>query len=288
MGTDSITFGAHAFVWIGEWTTESGNHAISEAGAKGFDFIEIPLLNPADFDAASHKQALEAAGVEATCSLVLPNDAHMPHEPERALKFLTHVLDQMEILGSDHLAGCIAYSLGTLTGKPPTQQEKDVVIETLGKLAEDAKRRGISLSLEACNRYETYMYNSLEDTREAILAVGADNLTLHADTYHMNIEEEGFYNPIIKTADVLSYIHMSESHRGLVGTGTVNWDQIWQALADSGFSGRLVLESFAAINPDLAAATCLWRPPNEGPEILSTLGLAFLKKGAAHFGLQQA
>ncbi|MFN7210966.1 MAG: TIM barrel protein, partial [Aggregatilineales bacterium] len=90
---------------------------------------------------------------------------------------------------------------------------------------------------EACNRYETYLYNTLADARQTVLAVGAPNLKLHADTYHMNIEEEGFYQPLVACADVLDYIHMSESHRGLVGSGTVNWEQIWQALAAIRFSG---------------------------------------------------
>ena len=129
------------------------------------------------------------------------------------------------------------------------------------------------------------MYNSLEDTRNTIKAIAADNLSLHADTYHMNIEEEGFYKPIIATQDVLDYIHMSESHRGLVGTGTVNWDEVWRGLKDAKFTGKLVLESFAAINPDLAAATCLWRPPNESPAVLATQGLEFLKAGVKTYGL---
>lgn len=78
---------------------------------------------------------------------------------------------------------------------------------------------------------------------------------------------------------------MSESHRGLVGSGTVNWEQIWQALEAIRFSGKLVLESFAAINPDLQAATCLWRPPNQPPEVLAREGLRFLREGAARVGL---
>ena len=283
--SSDISYGAHAFVWIGDWNTESGNHAIQEAGKTGFNFIEIPLLDPESFEASSHKKALADAGILSTCSLVLPKDKHMPDEPEKAIAFLTQVLDEMEKLECDYLGGCIAYSLGTLTGFPPTQAEKQVVIDTLGPFAEDAKSRGIKLSLEACNRYETYMYNSLEDTKETILAIGADNLSLHADTYHMNIEEEGFYKPILATADVLDYIHMSESHRGLVGTGTVNWDEVWRGLKDANFTGKLVLESFAAINPALAAATCLWRPPNEGPEILATQGIEFLRQGVSKYGL---
>lgn len=282
-----LRYGIHAFVYIGEWTTEQGNHAIAEAGKLGFDFIEIPLLKPSSFDVASHRQALADAGIEATCSLVLPKDAHMPSAPAKAKAFLSEALDKVEALGSRYLGGCIGYSLGTLTGKPPTAEERRTVEETLAEVAQDAKARDITLALEACNRYETYLYNSLEDTRASILATGASNLKLHADTYHMNIEEMGFYDPIIATADVLDYIHMSESHRGLVGSGTVNWEQIWQALAAISFSGNLVLESFAAINPDLAAATCLWRPPNESSQVLAEQGLAFLKEGAAKYGLSQ-
>ena len=284
-----VKLGAHAFVWIGEWTTESGNAAIREAAKTGFDFIEIPLLKPAEFDVASHRATLAEAGIGAVCSLSLPADAHMPAQPERAKAFLSDVLDALEALGSTYLTGCTAYSLGTLTGAPPTAEERQIVVETLGDVVQDAARRGITVGLEACNRYETYLYNTLSDTRDTVLAIGsetgADKLKLHADTYHMNIEEEGFYAPLVVNADVLDYVHMSESHRGLVGSGTVNWDEVWRGLKDANFSGSLVLESFAAINPDLQAATCLWRPTNEPPEVLAREGLAFLKKGAAAHGL---
>ncbi len=56
------TFGAHAFLWIDEWTTEKGNHAICQAADLGFDFLEIPLLKPQEFDAAAHKKALRESG----------------------------------------------------------------------------------------------------------------------------------------------------------------------------------------------------------------------------------
>ncbi|WP_045235024.1 sugar phosphate isomerase/epimerase family protein [Deinococcus pimensis] len=283
-----VRFGAHAFVWTGEWTRESGNAAIRAASDAGFDFIEIPLLDPDDFDAASHRAALAETGLAATCSLTLPPDAHLPHRPEAARAFLTRVLDRMEALGSTYLAGCVGYSLGTLTGRPPEPWERERVAEVLGTVARDAGARGITLALEACNRYETYLYNTLADTRDTVLRVGEPNVRLHADTYHMNIEEEGFRAPLVAAADVLDYVHMSESHRGLVGTGTVIWDDVWSGLREARFRGALVLESFAAINPALAAATCLWRPTRHPPEVLAREGLAFLRDGAARFGLLQS
>lgn len=277
-------YGAHAFVWVDEWTTEKGNHAIVEAGKQGLDFIEIPLLKPHEFDAAAHKQALAQAGIYATASLVLPKDAHMPDQPKRAKEFLISALDKLEAIGGNYLCGCIAYSLGTFTGAPPTQEERQTVIEVLGEVAAEANKRGVTLGLEVVNRYEGYLYNSLADARATIKAIGADNLQLHADTYHMNIEEEGFYKPLVECADVLGYIHMSESHRGLLGTGTVNWDEVFRGLADGHYQGPLVLESFAAINPDLIAATCLWRPPKYGSDVLASQGLTFLKeKARAYF-----
>jgi D-psicose/D-tagatose/L-ribulose 3-epimerase len=280
-----VRYGAHAFVWIGEWTTDAGNHAIAEAGKIGFDLIEIPLIKPDIFDAASHRAALKQAGISAACSLALPRSAHLPEYPEEARRFLALALEKVEAVGSQYLGGCIAYTLGALTGKPPTKEERQTVIDVLKDVCADAKARGITLALEPCNRYETYMYNTLADVRDAIRAIGADNLRLHADTYHMNIEEEGFYKPFVETADVLDYVHMSESHRGMVGTGTVNWEEVWRGLIGAKFTGTLTLESFAAYNPDLAAATCLWRPPNESSDTMAREGLAFLKAGAERHGL---
>jgi len=53
-------FGAHAFLWIDDWTVEKGNHAIKEAGRHGFDFIEIPMLRPDEFEVETHKKAAHA------------------------------------------------------------------------------------------------------------------------------------------------------------------------------------------------------------------------------------
>lgn len=278
-----IKIGSHAFVWVGEWTTESGNYAIEQCGKIGFDLIEIPLLKPDEFDVKSHRAALDQAGIDATCSLALPASLHLPFYPDAAKAFLIKALDKVQELGCHYLGGCTPYSLGTLTGKPPTTAERQTVIDVMKEVCAEAAKRDITVALEPCNRYETYMYNSLADARDAILAVGASNFKLHADTYHMNIEEERFDTAFINAADVIGYVHMSESHRGQVGKGTVKWDEVWQGLADAKFSGYLVLESFAAINPDLTAATCLWRPPLQSSDEIARGGYEFLKAGVAQY-----
>lgn len=279
-------FGSHSFLWIDEWNTEKGNYAIAATGQAGFDLIEIPLLKPQEFDAASHKKALAQAGIIGTTSLALPLDLHLPFQPQKAQQFLLSALEKVEALGSGmFLGGCIAYSLGAFTNEPPQESERQAVIDVIGEVALDAKKRGITLGFEAVNRYESYLYNTLADSRATIKAIGADNLVLHPDTYHMNIEEEGFYRPLVECADVLGYIHISESHRGLVGSGTINWDEVFRGLADAKYSGPLVLESFVAINPDLMAATKLWRPPTQSSAELAGQGLEFMREYAQKYGL---
>jgi hypothetical protein len=47
----------------------------------------------------------------------------------------------------------------------------------------------------------------------------------------------------------------------------------------------LVVKSFPAVNPDLAVAIKLWRPPTQSYEFLAREGLKFLKEHAEKYGL---
>ena len=271
-------FGVHAHTLIDGWTTEKGNYAIQAAAEIGFGIIEIPLTKPAEFDTASHRKALQSAGIEATASLALPKELHMPINPKGALQFLTSVLQKLQDIGGEYLCGCIAYASGVFTNAPPSIEERQIVVDTLGRLASIAEKMGMGLGLEVLNRNSTYLYTKLSDARETILAVGKANLTLHADTYHMNFEEEGFYGPLVDCADTLGYMHMVESHRGLIGTGTISWDEVFRGLKDANYSGALVLESFSPFNTKFAASYKLWREPEFTPLVLARKGLDFLKE----------
>ena len=185
----------------------------------------------------------------------------MPAQPKRAMEFLTNAMDKLEALGGDYLCGCIAYALGLFTGAPPTDAERQTVIEVLGEVAADAKKRGITLGLEVVNRHEGYVFTSLADARAAIKAIGADNIQLHADTYHMNIEEADFMQPVLACGSRLGYVHIGESNRGYLGSGTVDFAQFFKALTLIGYQGVITFESFSStvVNEDLSNALAIWR-----------------------------
>ena len=115
---------------------------------------------------------------------------------------------------------------------------------------------------------------------EAANRVGLDFICLNDHSYmidDLHIEEEGFYEPTKKAAPHLCHYHLSESHRGTPGTGLVDWDGIYRALAEAGYQGSVGLESFVEVSPAMAGATCIWRRLAESSDQLLADGLRYLK-----------
>jgi D-psicose/D-tagatose/L-ribulose 3-epimerase len=280
-----MLFGAHAFIWAGEWTPEGAQKVIGGAAEAGLDFVEIPLLRPESMDVTATRALLDRYGIGCTCSLGLPKAAHLPSAPEKAESFLESAVDVAAGLEAPVLCGVLYAHLGTLTGRPPEEEELEDVARVLKNVAQYAAERGVSLGVEAVNRYETYLINLAEQAGAMLDRVGEPNVFVHLDTYHMNIEEKGFYDPIVAAGTRMQYIHLSESDRGTPGTGNVHWDEVFRGLKAIEYDGYLVMESFAAINEDLAGATALWRDVVSDPEALVRDGLSFLRGKAAEYDL---
>ncbi len=281
-----MQFGAHAFVWEGEWNREAAKRVIEGAAGAGLDFVEIPLLRLDTYDPAETKRMLEANGLYATFSLGLPATASLPENPVGAERFLTEVLRKVAETGSQTLTGVIYGTLGELPGRRPTEGDYETIAGVLGKIAGEARSRGIRIGIEPVNRYETFLVNTAAQAIDLIERIGAENVFVHLDTYHLNIEETSFGDAIRTAGSRMEYIHLSESHRGTPGTGTVNWDDVFQGLKDIEFPGALTMESFVKLNPDIARATCMWRDIVRDPKKLVQDGVAFLRGKAEEYGLQ--
>jgi D-psicose/D-tagatose/L-ribulose 3-epimerase len=278
-------FGAHAFIWAGEWTPEGAEKVIRGAAEAGLDFVEIPLLHPESMDVSGTRELLDRYGIGCTCSLGLPKAAHLPFAPEKAEAFLKGAVDVTVALEAPALSGAIYTHLGTLTGKPPREDELAEIERVLKGVARYAAEKDVSLGVEAINRYETYLINLASQADAMVERIDEPNVFVHLDTYHMNIEEKGFYDPIVATGQRMHYIHLSESDRGTPGTGNVHWDEVFRGLRTIGYDGYLVMESFAAINEDIIGATALWRDVVGDPQALVRDGLGFLRDKAAEHDL---
>lgn len=278
-------FGVHTAMWAMEWNREAAEFAIPEAVKHRIDFLEITMLDPEGVDAAHTRALLERHEVDCVCSLGLPLDRLPTDNPEGALEFLTMALDKSHAIGAKAMSGVIYGAIGQRTGVAPTEAEKDATARVVEKAAAHAKSLGMDYGLEAVNRYENHILNTAEQAVEMVERVGASNVFVHLDTYHMNIEEKGIANGILKAREHLKYIHLSASDRGTPGMDTIAWDEVFAALAAIGFKGGMAMESFITVPPQIAAALSVWRPVAPAREEVLGNGLPFLRNKARQYGL---
>lgn len=278
-------FGVHTSMWTMSWDEPGCERAVSKALSYGMDFLEIALLNPPMVNAEHSRKTLEAANMRAVCSLGLPQEVWASHNPEGAVDFLKGALDKCHAMGCEALSGVVYGGIGERSGQPPTQGELDNVANALGQAARYAKSLNLLFGIEPVNRYETHLLNTGWQAVEMIERIGADNMFVHLDTYHMNIEEKGIAQGIIDAREHLKYIHLSESDRGTPGAGTIAWDEIFSALRAVGFKGGLAMESFIDMPPEIAFGLSVWRPVASGEAEVMENGLPFLRNKAQQYGL---
>ena len=143
----------------------------------------------------------------------------------------------------------------------------------------------MQLGVEPCNRYETHLLNTAHQTAAVVERVGADNVFIHLDTYHMNIEEAGMAEGFADAGEHLGYVHLSESNRGVPGRGTIDWRATFEGLKEVGYDGVMALESFVYLAPEIASGLAVWRPVAEWPEDVIDVGFPFIKDRASEAGM---
>lgn len=278
-------FGVHTSMWTMNWDRQGAETAIAAATHYSMDFIEIPMLNPPSIDASHTRELLEKHKLRAMCSLGLPDTAYASNNPDAAIAHLTMALDKTKETGSEGLSGVTFGGIGERSGLPPTEAELDNVARVLAAAAKHAKSLGLLFGIEPVNRYENHLINTGWQAVDMIERVGADNIFVHLDTYHMNIEEKGAGNGILDAREHLKYIHLSESDRGTPGEGCCDWDEIFSTLAAIKFKGGLAMESFINLPPEIGYGLSVWRPVADNYEEVMEKGLPFLKNKAKQYRL---
>jgi D-psicose/D-tagatose/L-ribulose 3-epimerase len=144
---------------------------------------------------------------------------------------------------------------------PATPGNRQHSIEVIGRLAQRAAALGVGVGVEVVNRYESNLLNTSRQAVTYVEETAADNLFIHLDTYHMNIEEPDMFTPVLDAGKHLGYVHIGESHRGYLGSGSVDFGSFFRALARVDYDGPVVFESFssAVVHPDLSSMLGVWR-----------------------------
>ena len=166
----------------------------------------------------------------------------------------------MRDIGGIRLGG-ILYSMHGKYNRMPGERGWRNSAEAIGATAEVAKDCGVQIVLEVVNRFESNLLNTTAQGLKFLRDTGRDDVFLHLDSFHMNIEEPDPAGAIRLAGDRLAYFHVGENYRGYLGTGTIDFDAVFAALADIGYDRDVVFESFsgAIVDEGLSLACGIWR-----------------------------
>ena len=277
--------GIHAFCFTPGWEAKHADDILPLLKKLGIGVVELPLLRPAKFDAKGTRQAFEKHDMAVTCSLGLPHHLDPTKDLKACTDFLDLALNVAAEAGSKILSGVTFGSIGKTSGAPRTDAEYDAMCMMISHAASTAKSLNLRLGLEPCNRYETHLLNTAEQTIETLDRIGADNTFVHLDTYHMNIEEVSMSQGCQDASNRLEYIHLSESNRGVPGQGCLKWEDTFAGLKAVDFQGTMTLESFIYVDDEIAGGLALWRPVADKPEDILKVGIPFLIEKAKSAGI---
>ncbi|MGO1286490.1 MAG: sugar phosphate isomerase/epimerase family protein [Brachybacterium sp.] len=259
-----MQIGVHGLVFAGEF--DEGGLVASASGAQqaGFDLLELPLADPFGADGALIGRIVREHDLALTASLGLTADTDVSSEDpatvRRGTDLLRRAVDVVAEAGGEHLCGVIHSAMQKYL-RPATEAGRENSARALAEVAEHARGAGIPISLEIVNRYESNLVNTARGALAHLEQIDHPNAHLHLDTYHMNIEESDMASPVLESGDALRYVHIGESHRGYLGTGSVDFGTFYRALDRIGYDGPIVFESFssAVVSEALSNTLGVWR-----------------------------
>jgi D-psicose/D-tagatose/L-ribulose 3-epimerase len=256
--------GVHAFVWAKGWSNDECARAIRNTAEVGFDLIEIAALDPKSIDVGFTRRQLENARIGCTASLGL--EAHEDissndrENEKRGQAKLEQAISMARDVGATHICGILESAFQKYSA-PTTPEGVKRSVEVLQRVAEVAAKSKIILGLEVVNRYESNVLNTASQAVEMCKRIGASNVKAHLDVYHMNIEESDIQQAILETGDYLGYFHTGDSHRGYMGSGSIDLAGVFRALVKSGYKGPITFESFSSrvVGQPLEGILGIWR-----------------------------
>jgi D-psicose/D-tagatose/L-ribulose 3-epimerase len=275
--------GVNTWVWASPLTDTALAELAPRIRGWGFDVVELPVENPGDWDPGRAAALLADHGLAASVALVMGEGRELVAADATTVlstqDYLRHVVDVAATVGAPVIAGPAYASVGRTWRL--SDDERVVryaeLRDGLAPVAEHAAAAGIRIGLEPLNRYETSLLNTVDQTLDALDGM-PETCGIALDVYHMNIEETDIAAAVRRAGPRLVHVQVCANDRGAPGTDHLDWQGILAALADVGYAGPLVIESFTAENATIATAASIWRPLARTQDAIATDGLAFLRK----------
>lgn len=276
-----MKLGVNTFIWSADFTP-ANTDLLPRIKAAGFDGVEIPIAQPAQFKTSAIRRELEANQLDCTvCSIILKDFSLISDDPDVRRRTQQHVIDVIRTsaeLGARLVDGPLYSPVGYLPGRRRTNDEWKRAVEGYQAIAPTLDEYGVTLAIEPLNRFETFFLNTASDATRLCDEVGHPRVGVAFDTFHANIEEKDIAAACRGVGRHLKHVQISENDRGTPGSGHVSWTAVFGVLADLGYDDWLTIESFGPNLGDFSAAVCIWRDIEPTPDAIAFDGLKFLRR----------
>ncbi len=231
---------------------------VAKIAAWGYDGVELAIRDPALVDAdallnliTAHHLVIPAIGTgqawgEEGLSYTDPDPAVRHAAIERTIAHIPLAARANAIIIIGLLRGIVKPGLDHT-------QAMSWLVDALRTCCAAARPHNVRLALEPINRYETTLINNVAQGLELLERVGADNLGLLLDTFHMNIEEPDIEASIRLCGDRIFHFHVADSNRWYPGAGHLDFRAILATLAATGYDGFISGEFLPRPDAETAA-----------------------------------
>lgn len=232
--------------------------SIRKAAEIGYDAVELHVADPVEVDMREVRAAFQATGLGMSSigtGLAWVRDGLSLTSREedvrrRAITRLRNFIHLGAEFGSVVIVGLMK---GLVKDSTDRSAYEGHLKEALNACLAVALGSGVTLVLEAMNRYESDTLNTIEECVRTIEQFDSAHLKLHIDTYHMNIEEDQIGRNIVGAGKHIGHVHLADSNRGYPGTGHYDFAETMTALQAVGYQGALAVECLARPTPEVAA-----------------------------------
>lgn len=260
--------------WQKTWSVDHRKY-IDKMARLGGDILEFqaqPLLDMDDGELRALKEYADEAGIEMTYSLGLNKKYDISSRDvqvrKKGVEYLSNICKKIGVMGGGIFSGVTYCGWGVpdyFVGEIEKEELFDHSTRSMKKVLNVAENEGVTICVEAVNRFESPLLNTAKEALHYLEAVGSDNLGVLLDTYHMNIEEDNIGNAIRLVGSRLFHFHTGENNRNIPGRGHLNWNEIFGALKDIHYTGRIVSEPFLMMGDEVGYDIRVWRSILENP-----------------------
>jgi D-psicose/D-tagatose/L-ribulose 3-epimerase len=280
--TRPIPLGVSTFVLASPFS-DADLRLFGKVKSFGYEQVEVCIEDPGRLTAPAVAKAAAEEGLSVLVCGAFGPDRDISHEVEQRRRsgtgYLRHCVDFAAAVGSTLVSGPMYAPTGQTrlldAGARAAQWAR--ATQSLAQVAEHARAANVRLAVEPLNRFETDLVNTVEQGIRLCADVGADNVGLLLDTFHMNIEEKSLPAAITTAGPRVFHFQASENDRGTPGSGHIAWEEIVAALRGIDYAGSVVVESFLPTVQEIARAVSLWRPVADSMDALAADSVRFLR-----------